>query len=373
MNTTGSLSSILQSCVHSLPHDLSGYENTPHPVCSIRPFTMDATADGCSYPAAQRAERLITAHAVVAVVGSLACLVTIVLIAVTRTYRTQIHRLRLYLAVACLLFAVTLGFETLPVDFNKSNGAVSVTVRQGWNGACTAVGFFAQYFAYSKTLAIVWVSFYIFAVAILKKELHKPSREIAGVLTVFLLPALITWVPLVGNTYGLTGTWCWIRSTCNASYPLGTPFQLGLSLVPAALLHMVSLTFIVPVILLFCKRAVTTANGRHKRQQNFEALKETAPLLVYPTLYSLLVMADTLYTICLEAGLPSSQFDVAEMTIISLYQLFALALPASFLLHPSVQRILASRCGKSLDESIALHYGTGTSYTPLVSKETSSS
>lgn len=330
--------------------------------------------DGCSYPVAQRAEKLIIAHAVVAIVGSLACLVTIVLIAATRTYRTQVHRLRLYLSVACFLFAVTLGFETLPVDFKKPD-KVSVSVRQGWSGACAAIGFFAEYFAYSKSLAIVWVSFFIFAVAVVDKQLNKPRYEVAGVFTVFLLPAVITWVPLVENTYGLTGTWCWIRSTCNASYPLGTPFQLGVSLAPTALLHVISLTFITPVIVLFCKRALTMANGRQRRRQNFDALKETAPLLVYPALYSLLVVADTLYTICLAAGLPSSQYDVTEMVFISLYQLFALALPASLLLHPSVQRVLASRCRRGvgkLSESTTLDYGPGT-YTLLMPKETSSS
>ena len=304
---------------------------------------MDVS-DGCIYPTVERAVKLVTAHAVVAVVGSLACVLTIVLIAATKTYRVQIHRLRLYLAIACLLFAVSLGFEAIPVELRKPGGN-AISVRQGWGGACAAIGFFAQYFAYSKSLAIVWVSFFMFVVAIFKFNLNKPHYEISGVLSVFLLPAVITWIPLVDNTYGLTGTWCWIRSTCNASFPLGTPFQLGVSLAPVTLLHVISLAFIAPVILVFCKGTLTSRSGKHQRRQNFNALRETAPLLVYPALYSLLVVADTGYTIYLVAGSPpGGQFDVTEMIIIGLYQLFALALPASFLLHPSVQKILVCNC-----------------------------
>lgn len=337
---------------------------------------MDAPTtvqDGCSYPSAQRAEKLIAVHALVAIIGGLACLVTIVLIGVTKTYRTQIHRLRLYLSVACFLFAVTLGFETLPIDFNKSSGA-AISVRQGWNGACTAIGFFAQYFAFSKTFAITWVSIFIFSVATLKKELYKPRYEAAGVLVVFLLPSVFTWIPLVGNTYGLTGTWCWIRSTCNtSSYPLGTPFQLGVSLAPAAILHVFSLLLIVPVIVLFGKGALVRANARYNRERNFNALKETAPLLVYPALYSMLVVADTVYTISLQTGSPQVQFDVTEMIIISLYQLFALALPVSFLLHPSVQRILACPRCKGRGKENTHPDASNKLDTPLISTDKSSS
>lgn len=321
--------------------------------------------DGCSYPTVQRAQRLVSAHAVVAVVGSLACIVTIALIAATRTYRMQIHRLRLYLSVACLLFATSLGFEAIPVDLNKSS-EVAISVRQGWNGVCAAIGFLAQYFAYSKSLAIVWVSFYMFTVAIFKVRLNKIRYEVAGALAVFLLPSVITWIPLVDNTYGLTGTWCWIRSTCNTSYPLGTPFQLWVSLAPVTLLHIFSLLFIAPVTFMLCKGALV-GRGRQKKQQNFSALKETTPLLVYPTLYSLLVVADTAYTVALEAGSPSGQFDVTEMIFIGLYQLFALALPLSFLLHPSVQKVLACRrCKGHIGDATPLVRPSDSLNTPLV-------
>lgn len=271
-----------------------------------------------------------------AVIGSLSSLAAVLVIIYTKAYSSYTYRIILYIAIASLLDRVTLGLEVLPANID-GNGNATVSVRDGWGSICEAIGFIDQYFSLCKPLAVLWLCLYVFVLATLRVQLHFIRHEVAGLLSVLLLPFLIVWVPLLDNRYGLTGTWCWIKDSCNETRLENSWYRLGTADIPTLLMHATSTLLVFATIVAFCKGSFTTSHLRHSQQT---ALKKILPLLLYPALYSVAVAASTAKDIYITVTKPKAGavMFVAEMTVVILLQVFTLALPASLLLQSDVRR-----------------------------------
>lgn len=292
-------------------------------------------------------ELFIALNATFCVIGVLFCLVTIVLIISLKIYRQHIHRLQLYIAIFCSLFNAFLALEVIPVD----TSGTCVKVKTGWNKACVALGFIAQYFGIAKSFSMLWVCWYVFMLAIFKWQIKK---EIAGIVLVLIVPAFFAWIPFLHTTYGLNGVWCWIKDENSGNYsPFSGTIQSGLVAGADFFIHLVSTVMIVVVGLTFCKGAFT-----HKsilKHQHLLALKEVLPLLVYPTVDCfgvILIAGKTVYFIA------TSQYSrdsiQIQMVSIAALQMSTVVLPLSLLFHPSVRSLACphkQRSTRVLDNS----------------------
>lgn len=280
-----------------------------------------------------------------AALGALANLATVVLILWIKAHRQHIHRLTLYLAILGLVHSVLIGLETLPVDTTKAGGDV-VTVRSGWNHSCAAIGFLAQHIGLSKSLAVLSICFFLFMLAICQVKLHKPVQEVTGLLCVLFLPALTSWVPFLGDQYGLIGVWCWIKHDClePPRTELGSYFRIGASVLLDIAPHTLSIILISSVAIVFLKRSCCHTK-KNLRQQHWLALKEVSPLVSYPLVSALALFVGTANNIAIKiqpAHVDHSRF-VGEMVTLSLMQTANLAIPISFLLHPSIRRSIVAK------------------------------
>ena len=274
------------------------------------------------------AQRYVAANYVFGVAASVACLVMIVLMITTRAHRSYIHRLTLYLAIASFFSSVSIGLSVVPADLTDP-----ISLRNGWNPVCVTIGFLLQYFAFSSTLATIWLCINVFALAICRAKLGQRKVEIAGLLIIFLAPALLSWIPLVKGSYGLTTVWCWIQGPCakGSDYVAGEMF--GASVAPVFVMYIISLVLIAIISLRLCVQLKKTP----VRDTHSAALKEVLPLLIYPGTYSLVFAAATFgvfYASFEEQVLASDFFAV----VLSLVQAVRMLLPLSFLAHPSLRR-----------------------------------
>lgn len=294
--------------------------------------TAEATAD-CL--ALQDAQAYVLASFVFAAFGASTNVVTIFLIVWTRAYRQHVHRLTLYLAILGLFFSAAMGIEVIPVDTDGSLNSSRVSLKKGpqWQSACAAIGFAVEHLAFSRSLATLSVCFYIFVLAVFDVKLNRIAQEITGVVLVLFLPTLLSWIPFLNDSYGLTGAWCWIKddscdNNVSSTLTFGRKLQLGmaaLDVVPSA----ISLSLIVGVGVIFCHRALRMPE--YVRKQHWRALKEIFPLSCYPFCLGATVLWLGI-TRMTEGGYTNLMVEVA------LLQTLPLVLLLSFLSHSSVRR-----------------------------------
>ena len=282
----------------------------------------------CNVTELSTARRYVAINYVFAVVASVACLATIVLVITAKAHRTYIHRLTLYLAIASFLSAVSLGLSVVPVNL-----ADPISLRDGWNSTCVVFGFLVQYFGLSSALATIWICINVFLLAICQVKLGQRKFEIAGPLIIFLAPALVSWVPAVNGSYGLTTVWCWIQGRCYKGWKNVAGMMLGASVGPILVMYLLSLAMIAAIaVRLFAQLQKKPFKGTHRA-----ALKEVLPLLIYPGTYSLVLAAAAFSVLyfSLEDTLDASD---AVAVVLNVFQAIRVLLPLSFVAHPSVRR-----------------------------------
>ena len=291
----------------------------------------------------------IAINSLFASLGALANLLTILLIAWTRAYKTHVHRLTLYLAIFGLGFSVAVGLEVAPVDASGDTNNSTVEVREGWDEACAVIGFVAQHVGLSRSLAVLCVCLYVFLIAVCQANVQPRIYEATGVLIVTFAPATLSWVPFLRHTYGLAGTWCWIRDDCTVQFhdTFSARLRTGAAVIGDLVPITLSVALIASVSLVFCWRLRYRPN---LRRQHTLALMELLPLTCYP-----LASAVSLYCGAINSVAWHLQSRYAgEMVTICLMQSAALVLPLSFLLHPSVRRRIVVRAKLSGSSRIHL-------------------
>lgn len=253
-----------------------------------------------------------------------------------------LHRLTFILALANLFFDLSVGFAALPADISKPNDEF-VSVRDGWGDACVFFGLVSQYFDVAKTLAVVWVCFYVFVMAVYHRQLQGPKWEALGVCFVFLTPAVLSWEPLIGARYGQAGAWCWIKDNCGntATDHLSVGLRLGVSSLPNLLLYLLSLFFIASVALMFCRGAC--CNNGYRKLQEWKALKSILLLLVYPLLACLVAATNTVISVYLDAAKVDGRAvksNMSGLVLLSLLQILTVVLPIPYVLQPGLRKRL---------------------------------
>jgi len=292
-------------------------------------FIVNSSNGSCQNLTVDEAKQMITPQAAVAGIESTACILTILLILALGAYRKYVHRLTLYLAIVNLALSASVGLGILTVDTEKE-GNTTVSVKDGWNDVCIALAYIVQFSSSGCTFVMSWVCLYVFVLAVFNVQLNKHSHELCGVLiTAFIFPALFSWELFIGQNYGLSAVFCWIKTSCGSSSNLGVAFLLGFNGFQA-LMGLLSLLSIFVVAAMFCRRALN--HSTNLQHQHWKVLKEVLPLLIYPTLFSLVSVAGIVQTVyyVIEGG------DHSFLGQLITFPVLMIALLLSFLLHPHI-------------------------------------
>ncbi|KAL5481405.1 hypothetical protein EMCRGX_G021554 [Ephydatia muelleri] len=273
-----------------------------------------------------------------AVIGSLGCITTIVMVLLSKAYRSYIHRLTLYLAISSLFAALSTGITVLPVD-TSSVPTLSLRQGSGWNDTCVTFAFLVQYFTFSSTFATLWISSNVFALVTCRMLLNQRRCDIAGLLFTFVLPLLVAWIPFIGDTFGLTTVWCWVKDRCYKGPDYSVGFQFGATVGPVFIMYLGSLVLIMIISAKFIAGSLgKRGNLRHK---HWEVLKELMPLVIYA------LACCVVYVFGLFSSLYFVLYDkhhgaVAVAVVTCSLQTVRLLLPIVVLLHPSVKQPIAA-------------------------------
>ncbi|KAL5481420.1 hypothetical protein EMCRGX_G021569 [Ephydatia muelleri] len=301
-------------------------------------MTSDPDVD-CNYSVTETQANIYVATTLgFAVIGSLGCIATIVMVLLSKAYRSYIHRLTLYLAISSLFAALSTGITVLPVD-TSSVPTLSLRQGSGWNDTCVTFAFLVQYFIFSSTFATLWISSNVFSLVTCRMLLNQRRCDIAGLLFTFVLPLLVAWIPFIGDTFGLTTVWCWVKNKCYKGSKHSIGFQFGATVGPVFIMYLGSLVLIMIVFAKFIAGLLgKRGNLRHK---HWEVLKELMPLVIYALACCVVYMFglfSTLYFVLYDKY--HGAVAVAVMTC-SL-QTVRFLLPIVVLLQPSVKHRIAA-------------------------------
>lgn len=256
---------------------------------------------------------------------------TIALIAVTKAYRHYSQRLRLYLAGAGLLHAIAIGLEVIPIDLDNPNNS-TVTLRDNWYGVCVAIGFAAQYLTIYQTLVIVWISAYTFALVVFHRQLNKRKHEATFLLLCIFGSFLLSWEPFLFNSYGQSGGSCWISDGVASNSSLGSVFKITINIVPILIMSFGGLLMLLIAASILLRRGAISSD--FLGEQYRKALKEVLPLMVYPTVYFVIIFVRIIVVFAYKFNDPL----VNDVVFVSLLQMCSVALLVSIFLHGGFRR-----------------------------------
>ena len=218
-------------------------------------------------------------------VAFLVCAAAIVQFLIMKLYKKVVYRLALYPVVSALIHAIVGAVQLTFVVGNR-------TIFDKMSGRpCVALGFFHEYTIMLKLMFTLWVTFHIFCYAVFYKNMKR--LEIMYVITSLLLPLLISILPFTTNTYGLAGSWCWIRSEsqeCPGQQNIaGLVEQFALLYVPGVIALAMQSVAMVTIIVILCYRAKWNTLYDHGVMQTL-VLKQMLPLAAYPITFCALFL-----------------------------------------------------------------------------------
>ena len=209
-----------------------------------------------------------------------ACVIALALVWHFKLYRRSVYRLALYQNLAALELAIVLIVQIQFLNYDARHHTL-----------CIATAYFFVQSQWTKLFLVMWVTIHLFCFAVFHKNLQK--FEPLYVLSSLLLPSAIAAVPLATHSYGLAGSWCWIRvskydctATTNAA---GLIEQFALWFAPSMIILLVtSAAMIVMLFVLIarsCPRSENNSTVITGKYQNRKALKQLLPLAAYPLIF----------------------------------------------------------------------------------------
>ena len=224
----------------------------------------------------------------------------------TGTLREQLseivlYRLYVYQVAASALFSFVLIFQPLAFyfDFNGSTGQ------------CAFVAFLDQFTQCLKLTLLAGVTGYL-AWSIRHTFKFTVINEVIYIVVSILIAGVIASIPVLTNTYGAAGGWCWIQSVkvnCSGfiestyNFDRGTSEQFVLWYVPATLLSLLG-TLVLSIIACCSSKLKTSGNNESQNllkienNKNFSVTMEHLwALLSYQICFCVFLIAPFLYRI----------------------------------------------------------------------------
>ena len=152
-------------------------------------------------------ESMVWVRTGIATAAGVTCCLVILLIWFLKAYKRSVHRFTLYLIIAALLNSVALILESRPVK-NECDHVKLVN-----KNLCIAAGFLDQYSGWIILFLIFWVTLHLFVLAVFKRHYKSRKLEFGCVIISVTVPIAISAISFQNHMYGLSGPWCWIKTT----------------------------------------------------------------------------------------------------------------------------------------------------------------
>ena len=262
---------------------------------------MDQSGSGgCVYPFSKdlRDALGITCSSVAAL-SALFLVVSLIILSCRKLLGHYNFRLVLYQLLSSLLYSLVTVSQIIVVWYEKEGNAVA--------RSCKAVGLGLTYSNWTVLLFKLYIVSELLYYAIVRDKRNQLVRtkraEFLVVLSLFVLPAFVSWIPYTNDTFGYSGAWCWIRKkfdNCTDISPKDFEEEMGLWYGPLSLLMILLLVMICVTLGVLghkyyktthCPERVPIA-GNKNNPNNLMML----PLLGYPAIYILthvVALADT--------------------------------------------------------------------------------
>ncbi|XP_019854785.1 PREDICTED: uncharacterized protein LOC109583771 [Amphimedon queenslandica] len=226
--------------------------------------------------------------------ATLICFTGLCLAISLKLWRQFVYRLAICQVTAALFIGISRTMQ-LPLMLADEEDAL-------YNRLCKAIAFSVVTGDWIKLLFTLWIAVYLFVYSVfLTKTLKKCEYAVIPVFTITGL--LVASVPLITDTYGKAGAWCWIknkRDTCPHEVLLeGEIEQFALWFGPALFMLLLNsllvvITMIVMAYRLCCPKKQAgesvTSDTTPLLETNRKALLLLLPLLAYPLIYCILII-----------------------------------------------------------------------------------
>ena len=207
----------------------------------------------------------------------------------------------------CKYFVYRLAvYQVLSSLFTSASVALVLAERDEktvyFNVICQAEAFLLEYTNWVKTLFTLCLSIHLFIYTVYLKNLQR--LEYLYIVISLCLPLLQAWVPFIHHNYGLAGAWCFIKSwkdnCAQEKDDEGIIEQFALYFGPMMACVVVCIILCFTTIFVMVKRLHSFSSDHEQllieSNENVtkkEALKQIIPLLLYPALYSVLMIVST--------------------------------------------------------------------------------
>ena len=221
-----------------------------------------------------------------------AALAVIVVACILGYCKYFVYRLAVYQVLSSLFESASMALILAELD--EKSGYFNVM--------CQAEAFLLEYTNWVKTLFTLCLSIHLFIYTVYLKNLQR--LEYLYIVISMCLPLLQAWVPFIHSNYGLAGAWCFIKSwkdnCAQEKDDEGIIEQFALYFGPMMVCIVVCIILCFITVFVMVKRLHSFSSDHEQlfieSNENVtkkEALKQIIPLLLYPALYSVLVLVAT--------------------------------------------------------------------------------
>ena len=215
------------------------------------------------------------------------CVLTISLACYWKLHKKFIYRLAMYQVFSSMLFGI---FHILVISLTSY---FSNEKDIFYHVMCQLTGYLLTYSLWASFLFTSVLVLHFFLLAVCLKDSKKLEILYFGFSMAFPMP--VSCIPLIHNSYGPTGVWCWIKyrnSDCTP-YKEGTDLRIALWLAPNYVFLVFSALASVIVFLVLLWRCASHRNSveedslvnKERTSRYKKALLEVSPLLIYPVIF----------------------------------------------------------------------------------------
>ena len=272
---------------------------------------QEGSGDNCSETYTQTQKNTLLAVAgCTGFISFCACVLAVTLVFHLKLYKIFTYRLAMYQVLSAMFVSFTVVLFFTLIDYNADSLADVIV--------CKAQATLYEYSMWMVLLFTFFLTFHLFCLAVFLKNYKK--LELFYVLFSILFPLLFSWIPLIHNSYGVAGGWCWIRDwkddCATQHYIVGIIEQYTLWYGPLFVCLTISIiaTIIMLLVLLWrvCRQQSINQPllGTYLKNKHKETLKEVFPFLVYPAIFYFTSLFPFIHRIK-DAVTKSPHFDVA--------------------------------------------------------------
>ena len=208
-----------------------------------------------------------------AMVSALCCIFVICLIFLLKKHYFFIQRIILYHCLAALFRSVALITHFHRLKYNDQSETSTIL--------CSITGFLDQVTRWYLLLDYSVLTFTLLMTGVFHKNVARLERLYVAL--IFVLPLTFNWIPFINNSFGRSGSFCWIRDTNFADC---SPHEFGriLQIVLWDVHFFITLILLIPtylVVIVFV--AWQRCHWRGKTDTLRKTLNEEVwPLLIFP-------------------------------------------------------------------------------------------